>query len=215
MIRLHPRYLPPPPEERGEPWTRCLVLEPGLPALPSAIAVLEPLQSGEAKCKHALRHLERFPPGTPYPTLGERMVQLLQTPALDGRTFVLVDRTGVGKAVYRMLLDCLHNRATCRIGPVTVTAGPTPTPTGLSVQRRELAGHLQAVLQTRRLKAPPDLPLFDLLVREMENFEVKPSPVPLDDLSAWRQGAQDDLVLAVGLACWLCEEVQRRHGCWR
>src|SRR5688572_8157650 len=66
MVLVHRHYLPPPPEERGEPWTRCLVLEPGLPALYSAIAVLEPMPSGDAKCKHALRHLERFPPGTSY-----------------------------------------------------------------------------------------------------------------------------------------------------
>jgi hypothetical protein len=51
----------------------------------------------------------------------------------------------------------------------------------------------------------PGLPEADLLVRELGNFQVKPPPQPSDDLLAWREGPHDDLVLAVGVACWLAE----------
>ena len=51
---------------------------------------------------YALRHLERFPLGTPYPEVVEVVRELLKTPPLPG-ALVAVDQTGVGRAVVEML----------------------------------------------------------------------------------------------------------------
>ena len=45
----------------------------------------------------------------------------------------------------------------------------------------------------------------EILVKELENFKIKPPSLREDDLAAWREGPQDDLVLAVALAAWLGE----------
>ena len=57
----------------------------------------------------------------------------------------------------------------------------------------------------------PDAPV---LKAELENFRVKISLAGHDTYAAgagdeWRQGAHDDLVLAVALACWYGEQGPR------
>jgi hypothetical protein len=70
------------------------------------------------------------------------------------------------------------------------------------VPRKELVSTLQLILQERRLKVSPALPEAQTLVRELMNFKAKPPSVTEDTLESWREGPQDDLVLAVVLAAW-------------
>src|SRR5262249_38820936 len=83
-------------------------LDLGQPHEFTALAVLErPLVSAEdvlarRRPAYALRHLQRFPLGTPYPAVVRSVVALLRTPALSGATLA-VDQTGVGRAVVEML----------------------------------------------------------------------------------------------------------------
>jgi hypothetical protein len=71
---------------------------------------------------------------------------------------------------------------------------------------------MQVLLQDRRLRVAPSLAQADMLVRELSAFEAKPSRAAPDSLEAWRQGPQDDLVLAVALPCWYGERCLR-HLC--
>ena len=41
-----------------------------------------------------------------------------------------------------------------------------------------------------------------MLVREMENFQVKVTDSGNEQFGAWREGEHDDLLLATALACW-------------
>ena len=68
---------------------------------------------------YAVRHLERFPLGTSYPAICDRIVELFAEPPLAGATLA-VDQTGVGRAVIDML-GRARPRATIR--PITITAG--------------------------------------------------------------------------------------------
>ena len=49
------------------------------------------------------------------------------------------------------------------------------------------------------------LPAAQLLARELQNFRVKVPLTSGDSLGTWRENRHDDLVLAVGLACWMAE----------
>jgi hypothetical protein len=76
-------------------------LDLGQASEPTALAVLErPVvppraTADQRRPAHALRHLRRFAPGTPYAEVIVGVRTLLQTPPLPGATLV-VDRTGVG-----------------------------------------------------------------------------------------------------------------------
>jgi hypothetical protein len=48
------------------------------------------------------------------------------------------------------------------------------------------------------------LPEAVTLTRELESFQVKITESAHDTYGAWREGAHDDLVLAVALALWAC-----------
>jgi hypothetical protein len=67
-------------------------------------------------------------------------------------------------------------------------------------------GCLQVLLQTGRLKIARALPEAGVLVKEWLACHVKITTTAHDTDGAWRDGAHDDLVLAVALACWYGEQ---------
>jgi hypothetical protein len=84
----------------------------------SALAVLGQ-QIGDGPTAYAVRHLQRWPPGTAYLRIAADEGRLLQAPELADCPLA-VDQTGVGRPVVDLLrrakVDaCLH--------PVTITAG--------------------------------------------------------------------------------------------
>jgi hypothetical protein len=181
---------------------------------PTALAVLQrPLvypgtAPGQRRPVYGLPWLRRFPPGTAYAEVIAQVVALLRMPPLPGAV-LMVDATGVGKALVDMLMDGLHGRATCTCHPVTITAGHAPTigeGGGLQVPKKELVGVLQVLVQTRRLQVARTLPDAALLLQELENFRVKAVALANEAPALWREGPQDDLVLAVALAAWMGEQ---------
>jgi hypothetical protein len=180
----------------------------------TAVAVLErpyvhPVDPPERRrpC-YALRHLRRFPLGTPYPTVVAEIVTLLRSRVLMGAGLV-VDQTGVGRPVVDMLADKLRNQVTCRLLPVTITSGHAVTtgdPSSLHVPKKELISTLQVLLQTRRLHVARALTDTPVLVRELETYRVKITAARNEVFEAWREGQHDDLVLAVALAAWAGEK---------
>ncbi len=189
-------------------------LDFGQPSEFTALAVLErPVIFGEDVPSHrrptyALRHLRRFPLGTPYPAITHEVVSLLGSPRISDPTLV-VDQTGVGHAVVEMLADALRGRVSCLFFPVTLTAGHAVTGGDagiLHVPKKELIGTLQVLLQTRRLQVARTLPEAAVLVQELENFRTKVTTEKNETLESWREGQHDDLVLAVAMAAWLGEQ---------
>ena len=178
----------------------------------TALAVLEKTETADPEDReqtvntYAVRHLERFPVGTVYAQVFERVLGLFAVPPLKGGELV-VDQTGVGQAVIDMLQ---HMRGRPSFTSVAVTAGLKAShDKGVwLVPKRDLVGVLQILLQTRRLKVADTLPESPTLVKELENFQVKPAPAGADDLLLWREEVHDDLVLAVAVAAWHAE----RHG---
>lgn len=184
----------------------------------SALAVLErlqapdPAEASRVLNHYAVRHLERYPLGTAYTAVAEQMGRRYAAPPLTG-SLLAVDMTGVGRPVVEMIRREVKQQA--RLRPITITAGSVPGWSGgaQTVPKRLLVSHLQVLLQSRRLKIAPGLPDAEVLVRELQNFKVKITASANEVFEAWREGAHDDLVLAVGLAVWVGEN-RREARIW-
>lgn len=177
----------------------------------TALAIVErsepPGVSDLSKMTYAVRHLERFTPGTPYPDVFARAVELFAGSPLSG-SMMLVDYTAVGRTVVEALR---RTKVKATLRPVAITAGHSARPDergGLLVPRTELAGTMQFLLQSRRIKVAESLPEVETLVSELETFKAELPSKPDDDVAAWREKEHDDLVLAVALAAWEGD----RHG---
>jgi hypothetical protein len=177
----------------------------------TALAVLEktivagPPADNKPVAHYGVRHLERFPLGTSYGAVTERLIKLFGGPPLQ-RSVLAVDRTGVGRAVVDMIYAA---RVGAALMPITITAGhkaePDAVGTGWRVPKKDLVGVLQVLLQERRIKVAPELPEAPTLVKELQNFRVKVTAAANEIYEAWREGQHDDLVLAVGIAAWAAE----------
>ena len=86
---------------------------------------------------------------------------------------------------------------------VTITAGSGVDETKTDEWRLakvELVGSLQVALQTDRLEMASGLELVPKLVKELQEFKMRPPIINASDPESWREGQFDDLVFAVGLA---------------
>ena len=161
-----------------------------------------------------LRYVERFPLGTPYPDVVERVRHVTEElkKTASGRLSLVVDKTGVGAPVVDMLKEA---KLGVRLVSVTITGGAEVHEDGLqfTVPKRDLASTLQVLLQSGRLKFAARLPFRDVLERELQNFKVKINvSTGHDSYEAWREGDHDDLVLALALAVWYGANKRGRPG---
>ena len=167
----------------------------------SAMAVLERrTPRDDQPVTHAIRHLKRWPLGTPYPRIVDDVSELLYSrPLLEAD--LVVDQTGVGRPVldlFRAEID------SSRLKPVVVTAGQTATLAedgSWHVPKKELVSALQVLLQARTLAIARELELAEVLVRELQMFRVKITAAGNESFEACERD-HDDLVLAVAFAAW-------------
>ncbi len=171
----------------------------------TALAVLEcqrPAHKPPAlpDATYALRHLERFPPGTPYSEIGLATARAVSAT----KATLVLDQTAVGKAV----TDQIRKAGSKHPIGLTVTAGhavQSDERGGWLVPKKDLVGVLQVLLQGRRLKVADSLEHAKTLVTELQQFRLKAVPMSEDAAIEWRERPDDDLVLAVAVAAWQAE----------
>ncbi len=149
-----------------------------------------------------LRRLERVR-GASYPDIVDKVAALMQSPALEGSTALIVDQTGVGAPVVDLL-----RKAGLKPVAVFIHGGDAVTHEGLNyrVPKRDLAGVVKVLLQNNRMEVSDQLKLSSVLQQELLNFNYKLNPLTAhDSYGCWREGLHDDLVLAVALAAWWAE----------
>ncbi len=153
------------------------------------------------------RHLERLPLGTPYPEQVRHIKSLYERLRDTNQGVRLaVDATGVGRPVVDML-----TQARLPVTAISITGGDTVTREGRDyrVPKRDLVGVVQVLLQTGRLKIDATLPEASILTAELQGFKYSITASGHDrygnDVSAWREAAHDDMVLATAVACWYGE----------
>jgi len=187
---------------------------------PSAIAVIERARvcaypdperpwNGELRLTstaYDVRHLERPKLGTPYLDVCRRSAELVDALTPRGRVELVVDATGVGRAVLEMLRPLIR----CPLLEVTITTGEEERACGggrWHVPKRDLVAGVSAELGAKQLRVAAALPDAAVLLQELRQFRMKISAAGRDTYSAWREGDHDDLVLAVALALWRARRV--------
>lgn len=150
-----------------------------------------------------LMNLRRYELGTSYPAVVDRVSVAVR--GLPGEHRALaVDQTGVGRPV----VDMLYAKALpCSLYPITITAGgqATRAEDGWHVPKKELVTTLVVLYQQGRMRADKELPNAGLLEKEVQNFRMRITKAGNETFEAWREGAHDDLVLAVAMATWVGE----------
>ncbi|WP_288131780.1 hypothetical protein [Microbulbifer sp.] len=174
---------------------------------PTAIAVIEreklfvrETAKGKLELKETsynLRHLERRPLGESYVLQVAYVASLLRRPPFRDRVPVYIDYTGVGRPVFDLFEDA---RVPGVIG-VTITGGKEikPSKVGVTVPKVTLVSKVQAELHAGRLKISGKLPDAPVLVKELQDFRVSYTQAGNATFNA-REGAHDDLVLALAIA---------------
>jgi len=159
-----------------------------------------------------LQHLQRWQLGTKYAKIAADVAELLRRPPFRGTdTTLVIDRGGVGEAVYEQIEDHAGGGPADLVG-VSITGGRKVTSAGpqhYRVPKRELVAALQVAVQNGEIRAASDLELWPTLRSEMESFTAEITETGHDTYEA-RQGEHDDLVLALALPVWLSEWKRRR-----
>ena len=190
--------------------TLAMGIDVGQAHAPTAIAVVSRIDTVTASAhlrkanpepfpRYEVLHLERLPLGTSYPRQVDAIEAMLTRSPLNRLSpRVLVDYTGVGRPVF----DMFAGRHVLRGAQgVVITGGRDTTKqrTGWSVPKGELVSKLQALLHAGELRIAASLPDAAVLMRELQDFRVRYSDAGNATFSA-REGAHDDLVLALALA---------------
>ena len=172
----------------------------------TALVVIERVEQQKAKPHFHVRHIQRFQLGTSYPVVVERVKSIITQKPLEGKAQLVVDATGVGAPV----VDLLRQAGLSPVA-IMITGGDTVSqePLVLRVPKRDLVSTLQILLQEGRLKVAESLPEASILVKELLTFQVKITASAHDVYGSWREGAHDDLVLAVALGAWAGEKKER------
>ena len=178
----------------------CVGLDLGKESDYAALAVVE--EAGPRGMR--LRHLERWPLGTPYARVVASVANtVFAVEERHGPATLVVDASGVGTAVTELLA------ADAGLGgfvSVTITGGEKVVRTGSRswrVPKRVLAEALEAAVRTGTLKAAAGLRLWPALEAELSTFTRKIDPKTAHVRYEHRRGADhDDLVLAAALAVW-------------
>ncbi|MEX2281803.1 MAG: hypothetical protein WEE89_04925 [Gemmatimonadota bacterium] len=121
----------------------------------------------------------------------------------------MVDQTGVGRPVF----DMFERAGLSPIG-VTITAGDQETRVNHSnyrVAKLLLISRLQAALHANDLQVASELEEAATLVKELQDFRATFSDAGHASFNA-REGAHDDLVLAVAIAAWYAEHDTRNRS---
>jgi hypothetical protein len=170
----------------------------------------------QAFYRHTVVALERYPLGTSYKSIVASVSAVVRRPELRPAPRLVIDATGVGRAVAAMFLDEL--RPGFEVYPLTITAGDktrrdafAPGIRGWWVPKAELVSSVQAALGTERLKIARGLKEGETLKKELLDFKVKLTASAHETFDA-REGTHDDLVLAVAMGVWLgerCETLYR------
>jgi len=147
-----------------------------------------------------VRYLARLPLGLPYPAQVAEVRLILNRPPLSGNCELVLDDTGVGRAVSDIF-------AQAGLDPLRVTITGGEKQSGYASGRRwhvpksVLVSHLDARLHTKELVFADDLVLQEAMFQELGDFRRHVSAAGRYSFEA-RVGKHDGLVLAVAIGLW-------------
>ena len=187
----------------------------------SALAVVERDEIFVGEMDHAtyerprarrfrVRYLERLALGTSYPTVVDRVRQVVRQRPLMSRCTLVMDATGVGAPV----LDLMRVAGLgCGIVPVNLTGGERESQSGgiWNVPKQALISGLLLMLEKKELALSKRVAAALVLDKELAGMEARVSRSGHFTFGA-REGEHDDVVMAAALACWRAR--WRSEGIW-
>jgi hypothetical protein len=199
---------PPPPEPEF-----VVGLDLGQQSDFSALCIVQRDQPDDGEPSYAVRHLHRWPLGTPYLTIAADVAALAYRPELR-MPRIAADMTGCGRPVMEQIgveLDkAKGDRPAIDLVGIVITSGHSESIVSYAerhVAKSVLVSVLQAILP--RLAVAKELPHSATLVAELKSFRVKITASRNETFESWRERDHDDLVLAVALALWLSDRAPR------
>lgn len=170
----------------------------------SALTLDEINARGQTDSRHHIRHLQRWPLRTSYPTIVSDVAKMTRRAPLEPTDVLVIDQTGVGRPVVDMFRQV---ELGVQMVAVTITGGNAITRDGdeYHVPKRDLVSAVAVLLQSGRLRIASALPAAATLTSELETFQMKITLAANDTYGAWREGTNDDTVLATALAAWYGE----------
>ncbi len=177
----------------------------------TALSIVQKVKTKkEEQIQYHTRHVERFPLGTTYPEIIDKLEERINAVNISNY-MVLPDATGVGRPV----VDLMRKRK-IRTVPIMITGGEKelfdPELGGWKVPKRILVSNLQVLLQGGQLKFAEGMMHADTLIHELLNFKIKITAKATDTYEAWREGDHDDLVLSLAMAVWYAERFGVTEG---
>jgi len=159
---------------------------------------------------YKVRHLERIQLSTSYSAITDRVHQLAYMTMRDGPTTLVVDATGVGLPVF----DELSSWDLHPVG-ITITGGRALSRAHgrIRVPKSHLVKNMVALFQSQRLRIGTGLSGSAELVAELLGFQVRINAWSRrESYQAGKRGLHDDLLLAVGMACFYGENEDEYTG---
>ncbi len=171
----------------------------------------------EVTVEYHVRHLERHGPPSRYSKIAQRLPEIVHE--IGGDVALVVDLTATGRPIYSLIRQemvrglegaGIHFKP-CPITVTGIAGGVSKSPdVGYLVPRRDLISATQVLFDEGQLKIAEALSLADALREELLTFTPKGTK-PGDDLEGWREGKDDDLVLAVATSLWAAERFLRKE----
>lgn len=149
--------------------------------------------------------LEQLPLKTSYPAIIERTQDILENPVIKNNNHFLIDASGVGNPLMQMM----YSKGLAPIG-VVIVSGLTVNAReggGYNVPKRDLVTSLQAVMNSRRLQIPKNLPNIEQLRSQILNFKMKQKQSGSIGFEAASERVHDDIVMSLAINIWYLERL--------
>jgi hypothetical protein len=212
LIDFEHRQAPRPLPSREHTIRYCVGIDLGQKWDPTAIAVVEvPYNQSHRFAKY----LKRLPLGLLYADAAAKVKRLdeqlragVREKGLPCLITYILDSTGVGEGVSEMVIKALPN---ADIRKCYLTGGIDPKEDGIQIKlpKTQLVSTLVALFDDGRVKLPRSSNGIEAMVGELLNYEIHVSEEGHDQFGAFKTGSHDDLVTALGLACWYAEYYKR------
>lgn len=157
---------------------------------------------------HHIHAMKRLPLGTDYMEQVKAVEKIYYNIKNNRKTHALqlhlvVDETGVGGSMY----DFFRASHLKPIG-INITGGGGRvnrfSNTSFGVPKVDLATTIERLLQTGQIKIADSISLKNLLIHELQNWQVKITEHGNEQFTH-RSGEHDDMIIAIALACWFGE----------
>jgi hypothetical protein len=203
------------PSEKAPKSDFLIGLSVGQGLQPTGIAVLERFPGDHGSRSYACRYLRRWRfPATRYPVLVSALNEMLEDPRLKGSNLIVEAGPGIRAVVAHLR----KKRLRACIQPVELRASADDGYVeGLwRAAKASVIETTRQVMQEDRLifddRMPPEVmvntPSAQTIYHALLNYPYNRTPAA-NDAFASREGADDDLILAVALACWYGEHCMR------